>query len=283
MTDADEVVEAEVVEEHYLPAVQQQNVNLFGDASPATVLERATEAANALSQVIEQKQLYQEIKGKKHVYVEGWTLLGSMLGVFPVVEWTRETSDGWEARVIARTMHGADIGAAEAMCSRKESTWKSRDDYAIRSMAQTRAVSKALRHPLGFIMTLAGYEATPEAEMPATEEIRRENDPLPPPRSWAKITEYVSAYDEETYNTFTQFGEAARRRLFPESESTQDLAKEQRDELFQVTGRAALELRKAVDCTAFPPPALEDIRKAWTIAMNGEELAIPSEESSLGS
>jgi hypothetical protein len=33
-------------------------------------------------------------------------------------------------------------------------------------MAQTRATSKALRVPLGFIVTLAGYEATPEAEIP---------------------------------------------------------------------------------------------------------------------
>jgi hypothetical protein len=33
-------------------------------------------------------------------------------------------------------------------------------------MAQTRATSKALRVPLGFIVVLAGYEATPEEEMP---------------------------------------------------------------------------------------------------------------------
>jgi hypothetical protein len=33
-------------------------------------------------------------------------------------------------------------------------------------MAQTRATSKALRQPLGFVMTLAGYSATPAEEMP---------------------------------------------------------------------------------------------------------------------
>ena len=33
-------------------------------------------------------------------------------------------------------------------------------------MAQTRATSKALRLPLGFVMTLAGLEATPAEEMP---------------------------------------------------------------------------------------------------------------------
>ena len=44
--------------------------------------------------------------------------------------------------------------------------WDKADEYAVRSMAQTRAASKALRMPLGFVMTLGGYEATPEGEMP---------------------------------------------------------------------------------------------------------------------
>ena len=43
---------------------------------------------------------------------------------------------------------------------------KPRDDYALRSMAQTRATSKALRQPLGFVMSLAGFDPTPAEEMP---------------------------------------------------------------------------------------------------------------------
>ena len=35
----------------------------------------------------------------------------SMLGVFPVCVWTRELEDGWEARVEARTITGATVGA----------------------------------------------------------------------------------------------------------------------------------------------------------------------------
>lgn len=279
MTD-EEVVDAEVVEESdNLPAVQSQAVNLFGDASPVEVVERATAAADALAAVVEKKHLFAMISGKKHVTVEGWTLLGSMLGVFPVVEWTRETDDGWEARVVARTRNGDEVGAAEAMCSRLEGRWKTADSYAIRSMAQTRAVSKALRHPLGFVMTLAGYEATPEAEMPreTAEVIVRENDPLPAPRSWAKITEYVSAYDEGTHDVFFQFVDAAMRRLFGK-ETTKELSKEEKDGLFQYASRAALSLRNNVDASTFPPPTLEDIRTAWAEVMDGEELAIPREE-----
>ena len=91
-----------------------------------------------------------------------------MMGVFPIVVWTRKMSDpeGWEARVEARTLAGAVVGAAEAECLRSEKRWGAADDYAVRSMAQTRATSKALRGPLGFIVHLAGFSATPADEMP---------------------------------------------------------------------------------------------------------------------
>jgi hypothetical protein len=144
-----------------------QSQNLFHTDDPVEVITRASRAAEALKGVIRQQGLVSNIQGREHVRVEGWTTLGSMLGVVPVVTWTRPTPDGWEARVEARTLDGRVVGAAEAMCSKSERTWRSRDDYALRSMAQTRATSKALRGPLGFVVTLAGYEATPAEEMPA--------------------------------------------------------------------------------------------------------------------
>ena len=60
------------------------------------------------------------------------------------------------------------IGAAEAECLYAEANWKGRDDYALRSMAQTRATSKALRQPLGFVISLAGFDPTPAEEMPSS-------------------------------------------------------------------------------------------------------------------
>jgi hypothetical protein len=147
--------------------VHAQPGTLFRTEDPVEVLERATRVAQALKSVINQQGLVSKIQGREHVRVEGWTTLGSMLGVVPVVEWTRRTEDGWEARVEARTLDGRTVGAAEAMCSKSEGKpWNGRPDYALRSMAQTRATSKALRGPLGFVVTLAGYEATPAEEMP---------------------------------------------------------------------------------------------------------------------
>lgn len=147
-------------------------VGLFGAAAgPAGIVRAATECANVLAQVVESQRLYTNIQGRKHVRVEGWTLLGNLLGVFPAVAWSRPLEHdgkvfGWECRAEARTKAGDLVGAAEAMCTKAEKTWASRDSFALRSMAQTRAISKALRLPLGFVMTLAGYEATPEEEMP---------------------------------------------------------------------------------------------------------------------
>lgn len=142
-------------------------VNLFGTPDPIQVMKRAGEVANALATVIRTQKLTSNIQGKEYVRVEGWTLLGSMLGVFPVCVWTKPVEGGWEARVEARTLSGALVGAAEAQCLSEERNWGDRDDYALRSMAQTRATSKAMRLPLGFVVALAGFQTTPAEEVPA--------------------------------------------------------------------------------------------------------------------
>ncbi len=71
----------------------------------------------------------------------------------------------WEARVEVRTPDGTVVGSAEAMCSRGESTWSERDDNALRSMAETRAESRAYRRAIGWIIHMAGYSPTPAEEM----------------------------------------------------------------------------------------------------------------------
>jgi hypothetical protein len=147
------------------------SATLFGTSDPAGALAQMTQVAKTLEKVVRDQRLIVSIGSSEHVRVEGWTFLGSLLGVFPVVVWTRPVLDesgatiGWEARCEARTRAGEIVGAAEAECLRSERTWGKRDDYALRSMAQTRAVSKALRLPLGFVMQLAGFNPTPAEEM----------------------------------------------------------------------------------------------------------------------
>jgi hypothetical protein len=157
-----EIVEAVVVQSQELAPA-----GLFKTDDPVEVVERATRVADALKDVISKRELYTMIQGKPHVRVEGWQLVGAMLGVTAVCVETVEVEGGWKATVEARTADGRVIGSASALCTKNEKRgpWKSADDYARLSMAQTRATSKALKGPLGFVISLAGYQTTPAEEM----------------------------------------------------------------------------------------------------------------------
>jgi hypothetical protein len=143
-------------------------VTVFGTSDPDAALERMAALASRLVDVVRDQKLAVRIQGREHLRVEAWTTLGGMLGIFPMVTWTKpnESGDGFVARVEVRTRHGEIVGAAEAECSRAEKVWQDRYPYSLRSMAQTRAISRALRAPLGQVVTLAGYDATPLEEMP---------------------------------------------------------------------------------------------------------------------
>jgi hypothetical protein len=61
--------------------------------------------------------------------------------------------------------HGAGVGWGEGRCTRGEASKVAQEDYALSSMAQTRAQSRALGAPLKFVVKLAGYETTPAEEL----------------------------------------------------------------------------------------------------------------------
>lgn len=169
--------EAEVIEAG--TDLEQVPTSLFGTNNPTEVIKRASEVADALAAIIKDRSLFTVIGGKAHVHYEGWTTLGAMLGVTPVCEWTRPLEKGWEARVEVRTLDGRTIGAAESMCLTSEKRWAKADDYAVRSMAQTRAASKALASVLRFVVILRGYSGTPAEEMePRSEPVTEESAEL---------------------------------------------------------------------------------------------------------
>lgn len=146
-----EIVDAEIV---------TTPTTLFGTTDPAEALRRMSTIATALVDVVRDRGLVVKIQGRDHLTAEAWTCLGSMVGIVPVVEWSRPLADGngWEARVVARTLDGRVVGAAESMCTRSEAKWRTRDEFALRSMSQTRAIGRALRAPLGAVVRIAGYE-----------------------------------------------------------------------------------------------------------------------------
>jgi hypothetical protein len=278
MTEQEIIAEVEEIGAELVPV--PAHGTLFRTDEPSEILRRASATAEALAEVVRKQKLVTNIQGREHVRVEGWTLLGSMLGVFPVCEWSRPLADGWEARVEARTLAGQVVGAAEAECLRSEKTWANRDDYALRSMAQTRATSKALRQPLGFVMQLAGFDPTPAEEMPREQPARHVTPgpaPLKPPTSWAKLTEMVSVYDQHVHDTFVGFGDSARRMLYPQAVDTKRLPKPDKDFLFQKCAGAAVHLREQFDPNSLPYPTVDEIRACFAMVLDGQELALEGE------
>lgn len=170
-----EIIDAKFTEEPStalaVAEASQAPATLFGTDDPVEVIAKATRIAKELKKVIDQCGLVMVIKGKQHVKVEGWLTLASMLNLSPVNEWTRptESPDGWEAACLLKNGRGEIIARGEASCGRDEGRWKTAENYAIRSMAQTRAQAKAISSKLRFVMVLAGYQATPAEEMPESQ------------------------------------------------------------------------------------------------------------------
>lgn len=159
--------------EEGIVVVESTVPSLFGTSDPGAVIDRATAVAKALKDVIDKQHLTTKIGKGEHLRVEGWTLLGAMLGVFPATIWTKPIEGGYMARVEARR-GGELVGAAEAVCLRSEARWKTAEDFAILGMAQTRATSRALRQALDFVVRLAGYDTTPAEEMVSEKQGRAE-------------------------------------------------------------------------------------------------------------
>lgn len=171
---------------------------------PDTVLAEASLVAKAVDRLVKSRpDLVQIIGGRKHPKFELLQIVGSMFRLTARVRETRplHDPDGWEATAEAyHVPSGTVVAVGEGMCTRDEPSWDVRPKYQWvngkrekvgeepvtshqrRSMAQTRACSKALRLALGWVLGLAGYEATAaeeltaeQAETPAAPVVRRKS------------------------------------------------------------------------------------------------------------
>lgn len=133
--------------------------------------KQLVQGAVLVKQFVLDQNLFTNIKGKNYVNVEGWQFAGAIMGITPVVKSVEKiehsTEIKYRADVMLRRKNGDEVevvGFGSAICSNKESSKKAFDEYAIASMAQTRAIGKAYRNSIGWLMKLAGYETTPAEE-----------------------------------------------------------------------------------------------------------------------
>ena len=127
-------------------------------------MQDGVRVAKVLKELIVKEKLYTEIQRHNYVNVEGWMIAGSLIGYDAVVEevtnYSTDKEIKWGAKVVIRDRKGVVVSVGYALCSSLESKKKTFDEYAILSMAQTRAIGKAFRNKIGWLMKLAGYEAT---------------------------------------------------------------------------------------------------------------------------
>lgn len=126
--------------------------------------------ARELAQFIKEMKLSMPVNGREYVNVEGWQYAGSRLGIVPIVESVTNVSTADEVKYEAKVSlldlkTGYTVGSGFSICSNREQGKKFYQEFAIMSMAQTRAIGKAYRNILAWIIRAAGYEPTPAEEM----------------------------------------------------------------------------------------------------------------------
>lgn len=134
-------------------------------------MAQAKKLANELKKFAADNRLSVNIAGKDYMQVEGWQFIGTQMGLTDIVQNCErvETEDPKEVKyrseVTVINQNGTVISRGFAFASNKEQKKKSFEEYAVASMAQTRAIGKAYRNFLAWIVKMAGYEATPYEEV----------------------------------------------------------------------------------------------------------------------
>jgi len=159
-------------QETQITPVQNVQVDII-PGSYQEKIEAAVKIASIISDIIEKKKLYEIINNKKYVKCEGWTCAGALVKLYPRIVEVKEIKDDNDYKCIATCEllylpTAQTITRAEAEASKKQMEEKMQrkvSDFEVRSMAQTRATSKAFRLCLSWVLVLAGYEPTPAEEV----------------------------------------------------------------------------------------------------------------------
>jgi hypothetical protein len=163
--------------------------------------EQSLKVAEILQRFVKEKKLTANIKGKEYPLVEAWCFAGSQLGLYPIVAEVKDLSNERETKYSAwvevrRITDNQVISRGFAICSNKEASKRLFDEYAILSMAQTRAEGKAFRMLLSWIMKAAGFEATPAEEMDFAKPAQEIDDvPTEPERKILRSLVFTSTLD----------------------------------------------------------------------------------------
>ena len=178
--------------ENEIVEIQSSKNEIMVTREPAVILAEAKKAAQALMTVVAQKKKPVIFNNEQYLEFEDWQTVGKFYGLSVKVIKTTFIElggvHGYEASAdVIRLSDGMVVSSAEAMCLNDEDNWSVRTKYEwkdgkktkagdipvplfqLRSMAQTRACSKAFRNVLAWVVVLAGFKPTPAEEMTGNE------------------------------------------------------------------------------------------------------------------
>ena len=162
------------------------------ETKPAELHRIASDVAGLCRQIVLSTAVH--IEGRKYVKVEGWQSIATAHGCVASCRDVKRVEGGFSAiGEIRRMSDGSLLATAEGFVGEDEITWfggvtskgktlPKRKDYAIRAMAQTRAISRVCRSAFAHVVVLmdAGLSTTPAEEVPA-EGFDDNNKPEPVP------------------------------------------------------------------------------------------------------
>lgn len=160
--------------------------------NPETLIKEASLCAEALMRVVKKNGWAINFGGKKdHLWFEAWAFLATMYRVTPrIVPGMTKLMEiggvvGYEAEAEAFHVPSQTIiSTGNAMCLNDEENWGLRPKYEgrgpdrkkigdvavplfqLRSMAETRAMSKALKGPFSWVVAMAGFAPSTAEEGP---------------------------------------------------------------------------------------------------------------------
>lgn len=154
---------------------------------PAELVRLATDVAGLCRDIVTKTAV--NIQDRQYVRVEGWMAIATAHGCSAGATDVKQDENGTSAiGEIRRISDGTLICRAEGFVGKDEATWyggpdkawdkinkcyketirEKRPDYAIRAMAQTRAISRACRSAFAHVVVMmdAGLSTTPAEEVP---------------------------------------------------------------------------------------------------------------------
>ena len=117
---------------------------------------------------------------KSYVPIEGWQYAAALMGmnsrvvdIKPVTE-----KQGWMATAEVVNQEGIVVCTGFGYVDRSETKWSKASEYELISFAQTRAVSRALRNCISYLIKAAGYSTTPAEEMYGLSDVKKSSPNL---------------------------------------------------------------------------------------------------------